>query len=164
MFNIGKNLRIIRKSQGLTIKELAEKSGVSVSYISQLEKKGRSEPSARVLYSLSRALNKDMKDLLGILESSQKRGYGAPSYSPWLLEVVAAKQHEIWAHWQRYLHDKCEMTEIGLLIPPELVNRWDRQIRTAYADLSETEKESDREQARKIILAVGEFLSKGVVQ
>jgi len=37
------------------------------------------------------------------------------------------------------------------LIPNDLVSRWHKQTRTEYSDLSENEKESDREQARKII-------------
>ena len=39
----------------------------------------------------------------------------------------------------------------GLLIPQELVERWQRQIATPYSALSEREKDSDREEADRTI-------------
>ena len=36
-----------------------------------------------------------------------------------------------------------------LIIPSKLVAQWERQIATDYADLSEKEKESDRDQVRR---------------
>lgn len=66
-----------------------------------------------------------------------------------LLEQLAALEHERWAHWQRYLHSKCEERPDGsLVIPAELASKWTAQIDTPYSGLSETEKESDREQVR----------------
>ncbi len=72
-----------------------------------------------------------------------------------LFEQLAAIEHERWAHWQKYMHSKCSkvisaggILTGGLRIPPELVEQWERQIATPYADLSEKEKDSDREQVR----------------
>lgn len=71
------------------------------------------------------------------------------------LEAIAAVEHERWAHWQRYLHEQCTLLDDGsLLIPSHLAKRWDRQISTAYADLSEEEKNSDREQAHAYLAAL----------
>jgi hypothetical protein len=68
------------------------------------------------------------------------------------LERLAAIEHERWAHWQRYVHDHCERREDGsLVIPAELAARWEAQIETAYADLSQQEKDSDREQVRRYL-------------
>lgn len=61
-------------------------------------------------------------------------------------EKLAAIEHERWADWQKYLHSKCIRESTGLLIPATLVKQWERQIATPYAELSEKEKESDREQ------------------
>lgn len=72
--------------------------------------------------------------------------------SPALLEDLAAIEHDRWSHWQRYVHDKCEATEDGgLLIPAQLVERWSVQMNTPYAELSEQEKESDRDQVRRYL-------------
>lgn len=67
-----------------------------------------------------------------------------------LLERLASVEHERWGHWQKYMHSKCIPQADGtLLIPADLVARWQKQIETPYPELSETEKESDREQVRK---------------
>jgi len=66
-------------------------------------------------------------------------------------EAIAAVQHEIWAHWMRYLFRCCEWDGDAAVIPAGLVDRWQRQIDTAYADLSEHEKDSDRAQADKVL-------------
>lgn len=59
-----------------------------------------------------------------------------------LVEKLAALEHEQWAHWTRYMLDN--LTE-------ENIARWRQQIKTDYQDLSEKEKNSDREWAWKVI-------------
>jgi hypothetical protein len=69
-----------------------------------------------------------------------------------LREQLAAIEHERWAHWQSWMHSACRDNGDGsLTIPAELVERWERQIRTPYADLSEAEKKSDREQVDRYL-------------
>lgn len=64
-----------------------------------------------------------------------------------LREQLAVIEHERWAHWQRYMHSLCTRTDDGsLVIPARSVEHWERQIDTAYGDLTEAEKSSDREQ------------------
>jgi len=64
-----------------------------------------------------------------------------------LFEQLAAIEHARWAHWQRYMHSKCIHNPDGsLAIPAALVARWEGQIATTYAELSEKEKQSDRDQ------------------
>lgn len=81
------------------------------------------------------------------------------------IEKLADKQHEIWSHWMKYQFSKCKPQVIksfnsktkqeeeiktgNLVIPNELVNRWFSQMHTPYSELTEKEKESDREQVRK---------------
>lgn len=72
-----------------------------------------------------------------------------------LLEELARIEHERWSKWQRYMHDKAlRQADGSLLIPPELVERWERQMTTPYDGLSEREKESDREQVREYLPVV----------
>lgn len=69
-----------------------------------------------------------------------------------VLEQVADYAHESWSHWMRYLFSKsCKQSDGSVVIPAELVARWQRQKETPYHALSEVEKESDRNQARNIL-------------
>lgn len=64
-----------------------------------------------------------------------------------LREQLAAIEHARWADWQRYMHGLCDRGDDGsLTIPANLVTRWEQQIAMPYAELSEKEKDSDREQ------------------
>ena len=67
-------------------------------------------------------------------------------------EELAAIEHERWSDWQRYVHEKgVRLPDGSITLPPELVQRWERQMGTDYAHLSEAEKESDREQVRRYL-------------
>ena len=69
-----------------------------------------------------------------------------------LIEQLASVEHERWSHWQRYLHSKgVRQPDGSLLLPADLVARWERQIGTKYAELDDQERESDREQVRKYL-------------
>lgn len=76
-----------------------------------------------------------------------------------LIEALANIEHERWAHWQRYLHSSATARADGSLqLPAGLVARWERQIATKYSNLSDREKESDREQVRKYLAIVSAAL------
>jgi hypothetical protein len=78
-----------------------------------------------------------------------------------LVEALASIEHERWRHWQRYLHGKCIRREDGaLLIPADLVRRWEKQIETRYSELTDEEKGSDREQVRKYLPLIVDAVSK----
>ncbi len=67
-------------------------------------------------------------------------------------ERIAKIQHGIWTHWMTYLFNVCIQNEDGsYTIPVEKVSRWQRQMKTQYEDLTEAEKDSDREQADRLI-------------
>ena len=61
------------------------------------------------------------------------------------IEKVAAVEHDQWAHWTAYMFANLER---------ENVARWRQQIDTPYAELTEAEKDSDREWANKAVDAV----------
>jgi hypothetical protein len=78
-----------------------------------------------------------------------------------LLEQLASIEHERWSHWQRYLHSKCIRQPDGsLLMPADLVERWQKQVETKYTDLGDQEKESDREQVRKYLPVIVSALAR----
>lgn len=56
-----------------------------------------------------------------------------------------------------YVFSQCIPTGEGAFsIPPGLVRHWARQMDTPYEELSEREKESDREQADKVLAVLDE--------
>jgi hypothetical protein len=57
-------------------------------------------------------------------------------------EKLAELEHQQWAHWTQYMLDN---------LTPENIERWRKQIETPYAELSESEKLSDRQWADKVI-------------
>ena len=69
------------------------------------------------------------------------------------IEKGADLEHKRWAKWQKYMHSKIlpsahdKIMEIGT----ELINHWNRQINTQYSELTEKEKDSDREEVRQYL-------------
>jgi hypothetical protein len=91
-------------------------------------------------------------------------------------EALAALEHDQWAHWTRHMLEVLRLAiDAGLSIPrtmareaaeghprgramrPEwraiedAISRWERQINTPYAELTEKEKNSDRVWADKVL-------------
>lgn len=71
-------------------------------------------------------------------------------------EQLAAYAHEAWAGWMRYLFEKSSLNADGsVTIPNWAVLRWKRQLSTPYAELPESEKASDLDEADKILRIIG---------
>jgi hypothetical protein len=69
-----------------------------------------------------------------------------------VIEELADYAHSAWSGWMDYLFGKSKFNADGsVTIPTELVERWERQVATPYAWLSEPEKESDRIEAVKML-------------
>ena len=77
------------------------------------------------------------------------------------IEELADKQHKIWSHWMKYFFSLTNMTSydtIGgekmavLYIKKDHIDRWQKQMKTNYKNLTEKEKESDRNIVRDFIL------------
>jgi len=64
-----------------------------------------------------------------------------------LMEKLAHHEHARWSDWQKYVHSLCIKDDGGnLIIARSMRDHWERQIKIEYKDLSEVEKDSDREQ------------------
>ena len=59
-----------------------------------------------------------------------------------LVEKLAALEQDQWAHWTKYMLSN---------LTDENIERWKKQIDTPYSELSEKEKDSDREWAQKVL-------------
>lgn len=76
-----------------------------------------------------------------------------------LVDTLAAIEHERWCHWQRYMHSKGKRERDGsLTLPAELVSRWEHQISTPFSQLTEAEKDSDREQVRRYLPVISQSI------
>lgn len=62
--SLGERLRSRRKALGLTLAEVAELSGLSMPYVSNLER-GRGNPTVEALSAIADALKFDLADLFG---------------------------------------------------------------------------------------------------
>lgn len=73
-----------------------------------------------------------------------------------LREQLAALSHEQWSGWMRYLFGLSTFNADGTVtIPAEHAARWSRQATTHYLGLPEHEKNSDREEADKVLALIG---------
>ena len=73
-----------------------------------------------------------------------------------LFEELADIEHTRWCGWQKYLHSLLtkevrgengkEFETGNMIMSKKSFDHWERQIKTPYCDLSEKEKDSDREQ------------------
>lgn len=73
-----------------------------------------------------------------------------------MITILADIQHQIWAHWMRYLFSVSVHNGDGsVTIQAPEADRWKRQTRTMYKDLSTKEQASDIDQAIKVINALG---------
>lgn len=67
-------------------------------------------------------------------------------------EALSDYAHAAWSGWMHYMFGKCDRApDGGVIVPASLVERWTRQMNTAYVDLPEGEKRSDRAEADKIL-------------
>jgi hypothetical protein len=70
-------------------------------------------------------------------------------------DELANYAHAAWSGWIGYLFAKSIANEDGTItIPQWAVDRWNRQAKTPYADLPENEKDSDRDEARKMLAVI----------
>jgi hypothetical protein len=77
-----------------------------------------------------------------------------------LIDELAAIEHERWSHWQRYMHSKgVRQADGSLVLPAELVERWERHAATDYDDLTDKEQESDREQVNRYLPIIAAALN-----
>lgn len=61
-------------------------------------------------------------------------------------EELAKAVHNIWSHWMRHMFSQGEVNSFNgqWEMPSGSLRRWTRQMKTEYADLSESEKNSGR--------------------
>ena len=75
---MGERLRVARRAQGLSLRELSQRLGVSASLISQVET-GRANPSVSTLYAIAAELDVSIDELLFGDRRSRAQVSGSPT-------------------------------------------------------------------------------------
>ncbi|MFD0771234.1 helix-turn-helix domain-containing protein [Bacillus sp. CGMCC 1.60114] len=70
---IGKNIYQFRKNRGLTLSELAERAGISKSYLSNIERNINQNPSIQVMEKIALVLEADLNTLLETKTNVEKK-------------------------------------------------------------------------------------------
>jgi XRE family transcriptional regulator, master regulator for biofilm formation len=65
-FMFGKKIKELREKKGISITELAARSGVSKSYLSNIERDLKNNPSIEVLTKISSVLGEDTYEVIGM--------------------------------------------------------------------------------------------------
>ena len=74
-----------------------------------------------------------------------------------LREQLAALAHAQWSGWMVYLFGLSHSSGDGTItLPAALVARWQGQMATPYAELTEREKDSDRVEADRILTIISQ--------
>ncbi len=92
MSNLGERIRDRRLKRNLTMTELAEAAGVSLSYLSQLERGDKETPSADILFRIATALGTTMAHLA--------KGEETFSAAPQEIGEIPASLREFWKEHQ----------------------------------------------------------------
>ncbi len=116
--NIGEYVKKIRTEQNLTLKELSEKSGLSVSFLSQFER-GISTISVDALLELAEALSIDSREIImeSLATSQPKDDYVLRSYSRHTPQISAKNQ--IQTDLSAFGYDKKMLARMYTLLPGE---------------------------------------------
>ncbi|WLR49009.1 helix-turn-helix transcriptional regulator [Halobacillus litoralis] len=64
MLSIGEKIRVLRVGKGMSVNEFAKKSGVSKSYISNIERDVQKNPSLIIMGKLAKTLDVPLEELL----------------------------------------------------------------------------------------------------
>lgn len=119
---LGEQIRSIRKKRSITLKELAEKTGLSIGYISQIER-NLTDPSLSTLRKLSAALDVPTYLFMG-------GGEGATGLTTRSSDVVTLSQ----PHSSIRYHLLTPMPS-GVFVPQSLVIRFELEPHSRDGDL-----------------------------
>lgn len=91
---LGRTIQVLRTDQGLDRKDLADRTGISYSYLAAIEN-GKKPPSSRVLFAIARALGLHSHELLASVENRVQRRLPSPPAGP---RPAAPSLRQAWFH------------------------------------------------------------------
>ena len=91
---LGRTIQVVRTDQGLDRKDLADRAGISYSYLAAIEN-GKKPPSSKVLFAIAGALGLLSHELLASVENRVRR-QRQPAAAP--LRFAAPSARQAWFH------------------------------------------------------------------
>ncbi len=86
----------------------------------------------------------------------------APEKKTNIREQLADYAHEAWSGWMKYMFEKMTINDDGTATMPKwAVDRWTFQMNKTYNELPEDMKESDRQEADRMVAIVQEKTKRG---
>ncbi|WP_027955582.1 helix-turn-helix domain-containing protein [Halobacillus kuroshimensis] len=70
---IGRNIKRVRKQQGITLSELANRSGISKSYLSNLERDLKQNPSIQIMKNIAGVLRVDIEEIIDPIKGEETK-------------------------------------------------------------------------------------------
>jgi hypothetical protein len=111
------------------------------------------ENSKVIMQEETHDMDYENKERKRILKSSKKD-------EDTMIEKLAEYAHSAWSGWMKYQRKKSKESKIGeIIVPKDSAERWERQMNTEYNKLPEKEKESDRDEAKKILKIFKEIIN-----
>ena len=90
---LGRTVQVLRTDQGLDRKDLADRAGISYSYLAAIEN-GKKPPSSKVLFAIAGALGLLSHELLASVETRVRRQH-QPAAVP---RFAAPSERQAWFH------------------------------------------------------------------
>lgn len=147
---IGKKIRKLREAKDISLTALAERAGISKSYLSHIETGKVENVSLNVLKKITSALKIDLYELLKNIDGPKKKNtssYGFPFNKKELQQVLSNSEID-----ESILDKKAEKTLVSLgeiLTDPELpvkhINELEAKLCSYAHWLAERIKERDKE-------------------
>jgi len=91
---LGRTIQVLRTDQSLDRKDLADRAGISYSYLAAIEN-GKKPPSSRVLFAIAAALGLHSHELLASVENRFQRRQWMPPGGP---RPAAPSRRQAWFH------------------------------------------------------------------
>ena len=75
-----------------------------------------------------------------------------------LIEKLASLQHAVWSRWIVFIFDQAERHKDGSLVIPEvLADKWQKEAKTAYAELQEARKRLYQDEVARMMPSIEEY-------
>lgn len=110
---IGYNISNLRKQRGYTLSELSERTGISKSYLSNIERNLKQNPSIHVMERIAFVLNVDLKMLLKIAEEAETKQQIDQEWMEFIADLVNSginkeliHDYKILMEFMKWYHEK----------------------------------------------------------